>query len=97
MINGTVYNSPNLASNRRDHVIMQQQQHPDHIRTPGDGGSLSNPDVVPSEQFPSINVNDKARLAAVERDEGNSNNFRKSPNQGNLSYLNCLLYNDLCR
>ena len=45
MINGSAYNSPNLANNRRDPPI--------HERALGDG-SLTNPDVIPSESFSSM-------------------------------------------
>jgi hypothetical protein len=48
MLNGSAYNSPNLTNNRRDLVPFE--------RAPGDG-SLSNPDVIPSEKFSSIDNN----------------------------------------
>ena len=70
MLNGSVYNSPNLTNNRRDPMMLQE-------RAPGDG-SFSNPDVIPSEKFPSIN---NVTIAGNEIVGDGSNNPR-SPNPG---------------
>ena len=71
MLNGSVYSSPNLTNNRRDPMVLQE-------RAPGDGSS-SNPDVIPSEKFPSFN---NVNIAGSEIEEERSNNQR-SPNPGN--------------
>ena len=67
MLNGSAYNSPNLAGNRGHRMLSD--------RSPGDG-SLSNPDVVPSEQFPSINTINKAS------NQDGGDHGRKHSNQG---------------
>ena len=72
MLNGSAYSSPNLTNNRRDPLIQE--------RAPGDG-SLSNPDVIPSEKFPSINASDNTAVGI--QGEGNGQNIQPKQNQGN--------------
>ena len=62
MLNGSAYSSPNLTNHRRDPAV--------HERAPGDG-SLSNPDVIPSEKFPSINDNDHCQNTQSKQNQGN--------------------------
>ena len=72
MLNGSAYNSPNLASNRRETPI--------HERVSGDG-SLTNPDVIPSESFSSINDNNSAMRL---REQENVQNIESKTNPGNF-------------
>ena len=65
MLNGSAYNSPNLTNNRRDTLP--------HERAPGDG-SLSNPDVIPSEKFSSLDDN----INGFQDHENSQSNLSKS-------------------
>ena len=72
MMNGSAYNSPNLANNRRENPINE--------RVSGDG-SLTNPDVIPSESFSSINDNNSAMRL---REQENVQNIESKTNPGNF-------------
>ena len=71
MLNGSAYNSPNLTNNRRDPLPLE--------RAPGDG-SLSNPDVIPSEKFSSLDDN----INSFQEQDYSQNNLSKS-NPGKLN------------
>ena len=70
MLNGSAYNSPNLANNRREPPI--------HERASGDG-SLTNPGVIPSESFSSINDNNNAMRI---REHENNQSIEAKTNPG---------------
>ena len=72
MLNGSAYNSPNLANNRRENPI--------HERVSSDG-SLTNPDVIPSESFSSINDNNSTMRL---REQENVQNIESKANPGNF-------------
>ena len=74
MLNGSAYNSPNLANNRRDNLVHEQTAQGD--------GTLSNPDVIPSESFSSINENSMG----FKGDDFSQNNQSKS-NPGSLQFV----------
>ena len=75
MINGSAYNSPNLANNRRDPPI--------HERSLGDG-SLTNPDVIPSESFSSMNDSNSAMRFS---EQDNIQNMESKTNPGNFQSI----------
>ena len=80
MLNGSAYNSPNLANNRRDLTI--------HERASGDG-SLTNPDVIPSESFSSVNDNNNA----MRMHENNQTiEAKTNPGESNVLEINFNLY-----
>ena len=79
MLNGSAYNSPNLANNRREHLISER---------PSGDGNLSNPDVIPSESFPSIADNNNGLRI---RDHENNQNVESKTNPGISKYCKNIL------
>ena len=70
MMNGSAYNSPNLANNRRGPLIQER---------PTCGESTLNPDVVPNEQFPSM----PSRSLTLQNGEKDAQNDKSVSNSGN--------------
>ena len=70
MMNGSAYNSPNLANNRRGPVIHE---------LPTCDGSTLNPDVVPNEKFPSM----PSRSLTSQNGEKDGQNDKSISNSGN--------------
>ena len=70
MLNGSAYNSPNIANNRREPPI--------HERASCDG-SLTNPDVIPSESFSSSNDDNNAMRV---REHENNQSMEAKTNPG---------------
>lgn len=71
MMNGSAYNSPNLANNRRGPLIQEQSTC---------GESALNPDVVPNEKFPSMS---DSRSFALQNAEKDAQNDKSVSNSGN--------------
>ena len=80
MINGSAYNSPNLANNRRDPPL--------HERSLGDG-SLTNPDVIPSESFSSMNDSSSAMRFS---EQDNNQNMESKTNPGNFESMHSRIW-----
>ena len=71
MLNGSAYNSPNLANNRRGPPIQER---------PTFGESALNPDVVPNEKFPSM---PDSRSLTLQNGEKDAQNDKSVSNSGN--------------
>ena len=71
MMNGSAYNSPNLANNRRGPPIQER---------PTFGESALNPDVVPNEKFPSM---PDSRSLTLQNGEKDAQNDKSVSNSGN--------------
>ena len=69
MMNGSAYNSPNLANNRRGPLVQEQ---------PSCDGSALNPDVVPNETFPSMPDSRSLTLHNAEKDAQNDKSVSNS-------------------
>ena len=75
MMNGSAYNSPNLANNRRGPLIQE---------LPTCDGSTLNPDVVPNEKFPSM---PDSRSLTLQNGEKDAQNDKSVSNSGKLKYI----------
>ena len=73
MMNGSAYNSPNLANNRRGPPIQER---------PTFGESALNPDVVPNEKFPSM---PDSRSLTLQNGEKDAQNDKSVSNSGNCN------------
>ena len=83
MMNGSAYNSPNLANNRRGPLIQE--------RLTCDGNAL-NPDVVPNEKFPSMPDGSSITLQNGEKD---AQNDKSVSNSGKLSIFTGIFYKNI--